>query len=78
VHHEGQFSLALCLIGPIVFVTSLALLLLPLNQLFVPTESDGKLDYNLRNPSYTPLGRMILVLGAIASGLYFLYLKYGL
>lgn len=77
-HTDGHFSMALCLAGPAIFVISLAFVLLPLRKLVVPTEVDGRLDYNLRNPKYTALGMVFLVLGFVASGLYFVYLKYGM
>jgi formate-dependent nitrite reductase membrane component NrfD len=82
VHNEGRFSLYLRLIGPVALVLGLAFLLaflaLPLEKLVKPTEIDGRLDYNLRNPSYTSLGWFLFILGFACSGLFFVYLKYGL
>jgi hypothetical protein len=78
-HTEGKFMIALCLIGPAIMVVSLGFLLVPLEKLVIPTRDErGRLDYNLQNPKYTPLGMLIFLLGLICSGLYFAYLKYGM
>jgi hypothetical protein len=77
-HNDGWFSLYMCLLGPAVFVLGLAFLALPLDKLVIPTEVDGRREYDLRNPKYTTLGVCLLVLGFAASGLFFLYLKYGM
>ena len=76
-HHDGQFSLYVALLAPLLFVWGLALVILPIQRLVIPQEIDGKLDYNLRHPKYTPLGWGVMLCGAAAGGLFSLYLKFG-
>src|SRR4051812_2068081 len=75
-HNEGRFSLYACLIGPVAFVLGMAFLVLPVDKLVKPTEIEGRKDYNLRNPSYTPLSWVLTIVGLACGGLLFAYLKY--
>ena len=77
-HNEGKIYIWAALAGPALLVGCLPFVLLPPQKLIVPTEVDGKLDYNMRNPTYTPLGKAVIALALVAGGLFFVYLRYGL
>lgn len=76
-HNEGKIYLFACLIGPAVLPFSIALVALPPGYLMRPKEVDGRVEYDTRNPSYTPLGFILFAVGLALGGLLFAYLKYG-
>src|SRR5438876_8387892 len=75
---EGRIMLFPCLLGPAVLPISVAFVVLPVRRLLIPEETEGGLVYDLRNSAYTPLGKGLMALGFVASGLFFLCLKYAI
>lgn len=76
-HDEGKIYLLACIIGPTILQFSIALVALPPGYLMRPREVDGRVEYDTRNPTYTPLGLGLFALGLAAGGLLYVYLKYG-
>jgi len=74
---EGSIYLFPCLAGPGVLPLSIAMLLLPIPKLYLPTEIDGKQVYDTSGTKMTPLGWALIVVGLAGGGLLFLGLRGG-
>ena len=73
---DGTIWVVPCVAGPLVLPISFALLVLPTNKLFRPIEVDGKLLYPMGASTQTRLGRLLLVAGIVAAGLFYLVLRF--
>jgi hypothetical protein len=47
---EGKYSAGLLMMGFAVLPISLASVVLPLRLLYIPTETEGRFEYDTRNP----------------------------
>jgi hypothetical protein len=75
---KGTFYVMLAMLGPALLPLSLATVLLPTRLLMVPTEVEGRVEYNTQNPKFTPLGWFIFGSGICAGVGLLVYLKSGL
>jgi hypothetical protein len=76
--NEGKIYFFPCLLGPAILPYSLALVALPPNWVMRPKEIDGRIEYDTRNPSYTPFGIVLIVIGLACAGGFYVFLRYGL
>jgi hypothetical protein len=78
VHSTGEIYLFPCLLGPAILPISFVMSVVPVQKLYLPQEVDGRLEYDTTGTKHTPLGWALLGFGLVASGLFFLYLKFSL